>query len=126
MRGEAGGNSLRRSQNPEQIAAGKFFEVAVAPATANQLGEELREAAHVLEPFGLVGAAIEVAADADVIAAGDAGHVVDVIGDLPQRISRSLPQAAVAAETNDAMNVTFTTPPFFAMRARISSGTLRR
>ena len=85
MRGEAGGRSLRRSKNTKQIATGKFFEVGVAPAAANQLGEEFWEAAHILEPLGLVCAAIEVAADADVIAASDAGNVVDVVRDLAQR-----------------------------------------
>jgi hypothetical protein len=133
---------LRQQQRRERLAA--------AP---DQFGEEFGEAAHVLEPFRLVPAAIEVATDADVIVAGDAGDVVDVIGDLGQgrgpgrsvygrvvpfifsisavvltlkiELSRPLPQAAVAAETNIGMNVTFTTPPFFAMRARMSSGTLR-
>ena len=45
---------------------------------------------------------------------------------LKMELSRPLPQAAVAAETKAGMNVTLTTPPFFAMRASTSSGTLRR
>ena len=86
--GEAVCHRLCRAKDAEQIAPGEFFEVAVAPAAADQFSEEVGEAAHVLEPSGLVRAAVEVAADADVIVAGDAGDVVDVVRDLGQRRGR--------------------------------------
>ena len=58
-------------------------------AAAQQLGEESRVLADVLEPGDDVGDAVEVAADADVIDAGDLADVIDVVGDLRQRRLRA-------------------------------------
>ena len=71
--------------DPQDVAARELGEVLVAPAAPDELGEEPRVAGHVLEPLGPGVVAVVVAAEADVIDAGDLAHVVDVVGHLGDR-----------------------------------------
>ena len=63
--------------------------VVVGPAAPAQLGEQGGVAAHVLQAGGQLVDAVEVAAEADVLDAGDLADVLDVVGDLRQRGPRA-------------------------------------
>ena len=73
---------FRLAKHPQHIAAGELGEIGVAPAAADQFGEQQRIAVDAAKPGGRDLDAVEIAADADMIVAGDLGDVLDVIGDL--------------------------------------------
>ena len=77
------GDRLGLAQHAQHVAAGELGEVLVAPAAADQLGEQqwdspgrrqARRACHAN--------AVEVAADPDMVVAGDLGDMLDMVGDL--------------------------------------------
>src|SRR4029453_1432471 len=77
-------------------------EIGLAPAPPRELGEQVRESAHVLEALDHFLDAVEVAADADVVDARGLSDVLDVIGhigELPHRCGvGTLPGLALAAD----------------------------
>src|SRR5205823_13907884 len=78
---QALGDRLRLAHDAQHVRAGQACEVAIGPATANQLGEQVRVAGDVAQAIGLEDGPVEVSANADVLDAGDAGDVLDVIRD---------------------------------------------
>ena len=62
-----------------------FLQVGVAPAAADELGEEVGVLRHVLQADRPFADAVEVAADADVVDARHLADVVDVVGHLGER-----------------------------------------
>src|SRR5690606_34983087 len=72
----------------QEVLAGELFELVVGPAAADELGEEVWIARDVLEADRDGGHAVEVAAEADVVDAGDRPDVLDVIGDLSEGRAR--------------------------------------
>ena len=67
---EASRCGLGAAHDPQDVAAGDRPDVVVRVAAPEQLGDEVREPRYVLEPVGQQFAAVEVAADADVVDAG--------------------------------------------------------
>ena len=72
---------MTRRTLPPAIAA----DVVVGVAAPQQLGDRRGKPRHILQPVGQQLAAVEVAADPDVVDAGHVAQVVDVVGDLPDR-----------------------------------------
>lgn len=77
-----GGDTLGLPQGAEQIAAGELGEVAIAPAAAHQFDEDERVIFNAVDAFREKIDAVEIAANADVIAPGDAGDMFNVIRDI--------------------------------------------
>jgi hypothetical protein len=93
-------------QDAKDVAAGEGAAVRLRPAAAHQFGEQGRIGADVLQALGDFCGAVEVTADADVLDPCDGSNVLDVVGDLAERGTR--------------------TPPLALSLSRTSSGTLRR
>src|SRR5690606_19387916 len=72
---------LGLAQSAKHIAAGELGEIAIAPAAAHQLDEQVRIIFDAIEPFREPRHAVIVRSDADIVAAGDTSDVLDVIGD---------------------------------------------
>src|SRR5688572_16831336 len=71
--------SLR--QRAQDVFTSEQLQIRIAPAATNELSKQQRITGHVLESDGPVGVAVIVAAEADVLDAGDFANVLDVIGD---------------------------------------------
>src|SRR5437867_8891975 len=79
---EARRDLLCRTQHPQYVAAGKLSKVGFAPPAPGELGEQRRIGRHVLESDDVLVDPVEVAADSDMIHAGDLLHVLDCVGDV--------------------------------------------
>src|SRR5207245_428912 len=75
------GDALGCFQDAHGVVPGQFAEVGRGPAAVEQFGEQVRVAGNVAQVGRGVLDAVEVAAEADVVDAGDLSHVVKVIGD---------------------------------------------
>src|SRR5215470_14782350 len=79
------GGRFDLAHDAKDVSIGNLPDVVVAVAAAQELGDELRVAGHVLEADDNGSDAVEVPAEPDVFDARDLPDVVDVIGDLRQR-----------------------------------------
>ena len=82
------GHCFRLLHHAQHVQAGKLFQFVVRVSAADQLFEELRIVGDAFESGRRRGDAVEVAADADVIGAGDLHDVLDVIGNVGDRRAR--------------------------------------
>src|SRR5690606_34134825 len=69
------------AQHADRVLPGQLGQVGRGPAAVEQLGEQVGVAGDVVQPVGGEGGAVVVAADAEVVDAGDLAHVVEVVGD---------------------------------------------
>ena len=71
-------NSINILPHAQQVAPRNLHGIVVADAPPQQLGKQVRELGHVLEPAGCGLDAVKVAADADVVVADQLADVNDV------------------------------------------------
>src|SRR4051812_36865985 len=86
-------DSLRFGHHAKNVPTRKPREVAVAPATLNELGDEVRVARHVRQSERQVRGTVVVTANADVLDAGYARYVVHVIRDVRHGRQRHIDRA---------------------------------
>ncbi len=82
---EVAGHGLDVAHDAQRVAADELRDVGLGPRPLEQGGDEPRVAADVLEPDREGVGAVVVAADADVVDAGDLAHVLEVGDDLLDR-----------------------------------------
>src|SRR5262249_22120437 len=78
----ARGLALGLAQHAQDVLAEQFPQVAFLPAAAQELGGDRRIAGDVLEADRRGRDAVEVGAEPDVVDAGDARDVLDVVADI--------------------------------------------
>src|SRR5690606_32314850 len=91
-------DALHGAEDTQEVARGDAGDGVVRPAAADELGEEMREAAGILQARRRR-AAEEVGADAHVPEAGLVGDIFDVIAELLERAAR--PWARLARPRRD-------------------------
>ena len=66
----------------QEVSAGQFCEVGVAPSAAGEFDEQAPVAGHVLQPLDLERDPVEIGTEAHVVDAGHVADVLDVVGDV--------------------------------------------
>src|SRR5262245_3690802 len=79
------GGLLRLAQHAEEVAAEDLHQLLLPVAAVEQRLRQVRIAADILQLARSAVDAVEVAADADVVDAGNLDDVVDVVGDVVHR-----------------------------------------
>src|SRR5450755_3932282 len=80
--GDVAGRCLGLAHHPQDVAVREPRAVGLAPAAADQLGEQGRITGHVHQALGQLVGAVVVPAEADVIGTRDLPDMLDVVGDL--------------------------------------------
>src|SRR3984957_15827435 len=78
-------NVLAVGHDPQHVGPGELRDVAVAPAAAHELGQQVRILIDALETARRIGNAVEIRAESDMVDAGHLPDVIDMIGDLRER-----------------------------------------
>ena len=73
------GFGSRLREHAQRVLAEDLADRVVGPAARHEAGAQVREARHVFRAFGQERHTVEVGAEADVIDARDARHVLDVV-----------------------------------------------
>ena len=114
-------SASRRTRSTFRPARARNF--VVPPAPAAQLGEQGRVRTHVPEAVGQLVDAVEVAADPDVLDAGDLADVVHVVGHLAERGVRAGRSARHRRRAGDGGRVPgVSAPPAALERGELEPG----